>query len=240
MSDIKANLIELTSKLGVNLTSSDTRIKHNGSGEFNISSNGVINIEPLVKLDINSDTVNITAKNFTINSVDETVNVTSNAAMYMESGYFSIKTKNVSTYFGDDGNGIDIRSGNGSGDESGGQINITAGQSSNTQGGQIYIFGGYAENNKGGGVNLDGGNGHIYGDVTVNIGTNPSDERECGRLRIYNGPLTLAVYANVTIRNNKIKNPQKGDMCLVESSDAGDNLIHYYNGTTWKAIQPIV
>lgn len=244
MTDIKANLVELSGSLGLNLTSEDTRIKHTKTGELNISSNGTINIEPTVKLgvttntvDIISDNINITAKNFTINSEDETVNISSNASINLNPGFFSITTKNISEPYGEEGNGIEITSGNGSSGQSGGQINITAGASNDVDGADIYITGGYAPNNKGGNISLVAGNGLVHGDVTVNLGTNPDDTRECGRLIMENGPLKLAVYATETIRNTKIKNPQKGDMCLLEASTAGTNLIHYYNGTVWKAIQ---
>ncbi len=245
MGDLQANLIELTNNLGINLTSNNTRIKHSKTGEFNISSNGEINIEPTTKLgvttnkvDIISDNVNITAKNFVIDSPDEVINMSSNSSIYLTPGYLSITTKNVSSYFGEDGNGIDIRSGDGSSGIEGGQINITVGQSTDTNGGDVYINGGYAPGNTGGNINLYAGNGHVHGNVNVNVGTLPSDTRECGRLNIQNGPLKLFVYANESVRGIKIKNPVKGDMCLVETSGAGDNLIHYFNGTEWKALLP--
>ena len=42
--DIKYNLVEVSGSRGVNLTSQTTRIKHNQSGSFIISSNGIINL----------------------------------------------------------------------------------------------------------------------------------------------------------------------------------------------------
>jgi len=234
MSDIKANLIELSGPLGLNLASEDTRIKHTKTGELNISSNGTINIEPTVKLgvttneiDIISDTINITANFFAINSE-----------------VISIKTKDISAPisvdYDVDGNDIEIICGTSSSGQEAGRITLTAGFSQDTDGGDIYINGGYSFDNKGGDINLDVGNGEVKpGSVFVNLGTNSNETKECGRLQMYNGPLTLFVYETETVRERKIKNPVKGDMCLVETSTAGNNLIHYWNGEAWKALQTI-
>jgi hypothetical protein len=240
MSDIKADIIQLTNELGINLTSNDSRIIHTQSGEFNISSNGTINIDPAVKLGVTTNDVNITAKNFTINSVDEIINISSNASINFTPGYLSINTKNISEPFGENGNSIEIICGSGSEGENGGQINITGGITHGGDGGDIYIEGGWSSTHTGGSINLSGAAGHAkFGSVNVNVGPLPSDTRPGGRLKVYGGAFQLFVFENVTKRNQRIPIPEKGDMCLVETSAAGDNLIHYYNGSAWKALQPI-
>jgi hypothetical protein len=44
VSDIKVDLVEVVGKLGITLSSDDTRIKHTETGVFDISSNGSISI----------------------------------------------------------------------------------------------------------------------------------------------------------------------------------------------------
>jgi len=260
MSDIKANLIELSGPLGLNLASEDTRIKHSKTGELNISSNGTINIEPTVKLgvttneiDIISDTINITAKKFTIVTKDLT------AADAEDDNDFYLNIMGGKGYESTKGVGIKIMGGAGDGpDGSGGDVSLVAGGNSDGSGGDIIIGAGDSKRTTGsfvgGSINLETGYGKgSYGNMNITLG-DPYHYGEfyplgtygpSGKVKVNFGALQLAVFDDIpatldrgpidaiTNRDTRIPDPEKGDMCMV------NDLIYYYNGTEWKALQPM-
>jgi hypothetical protein len=262
MSDLQANLIELTNTLGLNLTSNDTRIKHSKTGELNISSNGTINIDPTVKLgvttnkvDILSDTINITAKNFTINikELTESESESENNSININGGFISIHggdgLEGINGYGGD----VEIIGGLPTGNGSGGNVRLVAGGSDgNGNGGDVNIEAGlskyYPTGYTGGNIKLQSGlGGFACGDINLfvgptYIGGSPLGGNavgHSGRVAIHHGAFKLATFSDETVRTNRIPHPEKGDMCFVHTSGAGDNLIHYWNGTHWKALQTI-
>jgi hypothetical protein len=269
MSDIKTNLVELSGPLGLNLTSEDTRIKHTKTGEFNISSNGTINIEPTVKLgvttnkvDIISDNINITAQIFNISSKDATESSIEPNYINIIGGKGNEEFEGGSIYItgGDgldgvnsSGGEIEIIGGQGKGtDGSGGQLRLASGSNGNGYGGDVYIEAGLSKYNPsgltGGNINLQSGaGGFSCGDINLFVGpTYPGGSPTpggpigpSGRVNVRFGAFKLAIFANETERTTRIPLPEKGDMCLLEASTAGTNLIHYYNGSLWKAIQTI-
>jgi hypothetical protein len=259
MSDIKANLIELSGPLGLNLASEDTRIKHSKTGELNISSNGTINIEPTVKLgvttneiDIISDTINITAKNFTINIKEVTESESENNSIDISGGNIYIHGGDGLEGINASGGDVEISGGLPTGNGSGGQVRLVAGGSTNAYGSNVYIEAGLSKYTPsgytGGNINFQSGyGGFACGDINLfvgptYIGGSPLGGNAIGpsgRVSVHHGAFKLATFSDETVRTNRIPHPEKGDMCFVHTSAAGNNLIHYWNGTAWKALQTI-
>jgi hypothetical protein len=254
--DIKVNLVESVGNLGINLTSTDTRINHTKSGKFDMTSNGVINISTgnseINTQDYNyniSGNINIGTKDATSTTVDPiSINIIGGkgtvdiegTAIYIESGSGG---QGLNSSAGE----ISIRSGNGQGTGTGGQITITAGFGTSGDGGDIYIQAGNSNNNaqsgtNGGNIIIESGNGGIKcGDVNVFLG--PSDANDgasipffgpTGRFNINYGAFKLAIFEDTDIRDDRIPNPEKGDMCFV------NNKINVYTGSGegegWKTL----
>ena len=252
--DIKVNLVESVGNLGINLTSTDTRINHTKSGTFDMSSNGTINISTgnseINTPDYNvSGNINIGTKDATSTTVDPiSINIIGGkgtadiegTAIYIESGSGG---QNLNSDAGE----ISIRSGNGEGTGTGGQITITAGFGRTGDGGDIYLQAGNSNNNtesgaNGGNIIIESGNGgNKCGDVNVFLG--PSDALDglnipyfgpTGRFNINYGAFKLAIFVNAGVRDDRIPNPEKGDMCFVNDK------INVYTGSGegegWKTL----
>ncbi len=248
--DIKVNLVEAMGNLGINLTSTNTRINHTKSGTLDVSSNGTINISTGNSKIDNQDynllgNINIGSKDATATTEDQiSINIIGGkgtadiegSSIYIESGSGG---DNLNSYGGE----LSIRSGNGEGTGYGGQITIAAGFGRLGDGGDIYIQAGNSNNNtqngaNGGNISIESGNGgDKCGDVNVFLG--PSDTLDgvnipyfgpTGRFNINYGAFKLAIFDNQTIRDIRIPTPQKGDMCFVNDK------INVHNGTTWKTL----
>jgi hypothetical protein len=248
--DIKVNLVESVGNLGINLTSTDTRINHTKSGTFDMTSNGTINIST-GNSEINTPDYNVSG-NINIGTKDATSTTADPISINIIGGNGSADIEGTGIYIqsgsgGQDldsyGGEISIRTGNGEGTGSGGQITITAGLGRLGDGGDIYLQAGISNNNtengaNGGNIIIQSGNGGIKcGDVNVFLG--PSDANggasipyfgPTGRFNINYGAFKLAIFNNTTIRDQRIPTPQKGDMCFVNDK------INVHNGTTWKTL----
>ena len=251
--DIRVNLVEAVSNLGINLSGTDTRIKHSSNGVFDITSEGIINISTgnedvyLVENQLNG--------NLNIGSKDADSTITEQRFINIIGGKGSAEVDGSGIYIkGGDGleginstgGGIDIIGGNGQGTGDGGQIRISSGFSFDGVGGDVYIEAGLGKynpgGNSGGAINIQSGlGGEKCGDVNITLGpTYPGAAfGPSGRFKVNLGAITLPVFANATAREVRIpaETEQKGDICLLETSGDGANLIHYFNGTTWKALQ---
>jgi hypothetical protein len=237
--DIKVNLVEAVGNLGINLTSTNTRINHTQSGTLDVSSNGTINISSSY-INIGIDSKN---ENQTTDEPSEINIKGSKGTANTESGSINIECGSGGEGLNSSGGELSIISGNGEGTGTGGQINITAGRGKLGDGGNIYIQAGISNNNtqngaNGGNISIHSGNGgDKCGDVNVWLG--PSDANgganipifgPTGRFNINYGAFKLAIFDNQTIRDLRIPTPQKGDMCFVNDK------INVHNGTTWKTL----
>jgi hypothetical protein len=245
--DIKVNLVEAVGNLGINLTSTNTRINHSESGLLDMSSNGIINISSgnseIYTQEYNvQGNINIGCKDATSTTVNPiSINIIGGrgtadiegSSIYIESGSGG---ENLNSSGGE----LSIRTGNGDGTGSGGQININAGLGVLGDGGDIYITAGNSNNNtqngaNGGNITIQPGNGaDNCGDVNVFLG--PSQTADIprfgptGRFNINFGAFKLAVFDDNTARNLRIPIPEKGDMCFVNDK------INVYNGSAWKTL----
>jgi hypothetical protein len=248
--DIKVNLVEAVGNLGINLTSTNTRINHTESGLLDMSSNGIINISS-GNSEIYTQGYNVPG-NINIGCKDATATTVNPISINIIGGRGTADIEGSSIYIesGSGGENLDssggeisIRTGNGNGTGTGGQITISAGLGVLGDGGDIYITAGNSNNNNEGGVNggnisiQSGNGGNKCGDVDVFLG--PSDALNgqfipffgpTGRFRINYGAFRLAVFDDNTTRNLRIPTPEKGDMCFVNDK------INVYNGSAWKTL----
>lgn len=237
--DIKVNLVEAVGNLGINLTSTNTRINHTKSGTLDVSSNGTINISSsYINIGIDSKNENQTT--------DEPIEINikgSRGTSNVDSGSIKIESGSGGEGLNSYGGELSIISGNGEGTGYGGQININAGSGKLGDGGDIYIKAGistdYTGNGaNGGNISIESGNGvDKCGDVNVWLG--PSDQPDnssiyaygpTGRFNINYGAFKLAIFNNTTTRNLRIPIPEKGDMCFVADK------INVYDGSNWRTL----
>jgi hypothetical protein len=248
--DIKVNLIESVGNLGINLTSTDTRINHTKSGTFDMTSNGIINIST-GNSEINTPDYNVSG-NINIGSTDATSTTADPISINIIGGKGTADIEGSGIYIqsgsggqnlNSDAGEISIRSGNGEGTGTGGQITITAGFGRTGDGGDIYLQAGNSNNNtefgaNGGNIIIESGNGgNKCGDVNVFLG--PSDTNggvnidyfgPTGKFNINYGAFKLAIFADAGVRDDRIPNPEKGDMCFVNDK------INVHNGSIWKTL----
>ncbi len=237
--DIKVNLVEAVGNLGINLTSTNTRINHTKSGTLDMSSNGTINISSsYINIGIDSKNENQTT--------DEPIEINikgSRGNANVEAGSIKIECGSGGEDLNSYGGELSIISGQGYGTGSGGQINITAGRSILGDGGDIYIQAGNSNNNtengaNGGNISINSGNGaDKCGDVNVWLG--PSDQPDnrsiyvygpTGRFNINYGAFKLAIFNDTETRDLRIPSPEKGDMCFVADK------INVYDGSNWRTL----
>ena len=242
--DIKVNLVEAVGNLGINLTSTDTRINHTKSGTLDMLSNGTINISSGYSEIYNQDyavpgNINIITKDATETTEDPiSINIrggkgTANiegSAIYIASGSGG---DNLNSYGGE----LSIRSGEGRGTGGGGNIEIVAGLGILGDGGDIYINAGNSENGgNAGNISIQSGLGtnNKCGDVNVWLGPSQSNQislfAPTGRFKVNYGAFKLSVFENTQTRTDRIPIPEKGDMCFV-----GDK-INVYDGSHWRTL----
>jgi hypothetical protein len=242
--DIKVNLVEAVGNLGINLTSTDTRINHTKSGTLDMLSNGTINISSgnseIFDQDYNvPGNINIGSKDATETTEDPiSINIrggkgTANiegSAIYIASGSGG---DNLNSYGGE----LSIRSGQGRGTGDGGQIEIVAGLGTLGDGGDIYINAGNSENGENAGnISIQSGlsKNNKCGDVNVWLGPSQSNQislfAPTGRFNVNYGAFKLSIFDNTTTRTDRIPIPEKGDMCFV-----GDK-INVYDGLAWRTL----
>ena len=186
--DIKYNLVEVSGSRGVNLTSQTTRIKHNQSGSFTISSNGIINLttaNPEI-VSANADyrydgCINLITKdaNSTTLEGENNINIVGGVgAENIQGGSISLKSGNGLIGKNSDGGEIEIIAGYGTGTGSGGQVRIVSGSNLNGTGANLYLEAGLSEykstqgtspsviGNNGGSINFISGKGGLNcGDI---------------------------------------------------------------------------
>jgi len=189
--DIKCDLVEVSSSLGVNLSSQNTRIKHNQSGKFSVSSNGIINISTAnpeivsANTDYNYDgCINIISKDATLTTQEGENNIN----IIGGGGNENVQAGSISLRGGDgvvdginsNGGEIDIRAGNGSGNGDGGRITIVSGSNPDGNGSDIdiqaglglYSSQGVSPSVIGGSINFQSGlAGSNCGNINFNLGT---------------------------------------------------------------------
>jgi hypothetical protein len=145
--NIKCDLVEVSGSRGVNLTSQNTRIKHNKSGNFTISSNGIINISTvnpeILTTDYNyNGCINLITKNanLTTEEGENNINIVGGSGEeYIQSGSIYLKGGDGLDGKNSDGGDIEIFAGNGTGDGDGGHVRIVSGSNSNGNGANVYI-----------------------------------------------------------------------------------------------------
>jgi len=239
--DIKVNLVEAVGSLGINLTSTNTRINHTESGTLDVSSNGTINISSsYINIGIDAKNENQTTdepSEINIKGREGTANV--------EAGSIKIECGSGGEGLNSNGGELSIISGSGQGTGTGGHITITAGNGILGNGGDIYIQAGDSNNNtqngaNGGDIIIESGNGGTKcGDVNVWLG--PSDTNggvnipifgPTGKFKVNYGAFRLAVFGNNETRDLRIPVASRalGDMCFV------GNKIQVYDGTAWRTL----
>ena len=189
--DIKCDLVEVSSSLGVNLTSQNTRIKHNESGIFTISSNGIINLTTANPEIVSSNEdyryngcINIITKDATLTTQEGENNIN----IIGGSGNENVQAGSISLKGGDglinrinsDGGDIEILAGNGSGNGDGGKVRIVSGSNPDGNGSDIELIAGlglYSSQGVspsviGGSINFQSGlAGSNCGNINFNLGT---------------------------------------------------------------------
>jgi hypothetical protein len=188
--DIKYNLVEVSGSRGVNLTSQTTRLKHNQSGSFTISSNGIINLttaNPEI-VSANEDylyngCINLITKNANSTTLEGENNINIVAGVGAENiqgGSISLRSGNGLNGGNSDGGEIEIIGGNGTGNGTGGQVRIVSGSSQNGNGSDIelvaglglYTSEGVSPGVIGGSINFQSGlAGSNCGGINFNTGT---------------------------------------------------------------------
>lgn len=265
--DLKIDLLEISQSNGINLTSESTRIKHTKNGQFDITSNGIINISTGYEIlndnefQLNGN-INIATKNADNTTVDQlSINIVGgDGSSEVDGSDISIKAgKGLANSSGGE---VSIFGGNGEGTGAGGNVRISSGLNFNGDAGDIYLSAGLSQYKSAGITGKPGGNISIQsgyggekcgdinffisptysassigegGNINFNLGpkniTPPATSYgTSGKVNIINGALKLAIFANTTQRNERITNPEKGDMCFV------DDKINVHDGTIWRTI----
>ena len=187
------NLVEVSGSRGVNLTSQSTRLKHNQSGSFTISSNGIINFttaNPEI-VSANEDylyngCINLITKNANSTTLEgeNNINIVGGVgAENIQGGSISLKSGNGQIEKNSDGGEIEIIAGYGTGTGSGGQVRIVSGSNLNGTGANLYLEAGLSEykstqgaspsviGNNGGSINFISGKGGLNcGDINFDTG----------------------------------------------------------------------
>jgi hypothetical protein len=226
--DLKIDLLEISQSNGINLTSESTRIKHTKNGQFDIMSNGPINIS-------GGNGSNFDGLSVVINGGNGLENSNSSGGSIVIAGGHgtgNAESGQINITAGSNLNGI------------GGDIYLEAGlskyNSSGNPGGNIIIQSGFGGETCG---NIDffssptnsaqsigpGGNINFYLGPTT-LGFNETSYGTSGKVNIINGAFKLAIFTNSTERNGRIPIPEKGDMCFVADK------INVYDGTAWRTI----
>lgn len=149
--DIKYNLVEVSGSRGINLTSQNTRVKHNQSGKFTVSSNGIINLSTanpeIFSTGYNYDgCINIISKDATLTTQEGENNINIIGGFgneNVQAGSISLKggdglINGINSYGGD----IEILAGNGSGNGDGGKVRIVSGSNPDGNGNDIELVAG--------------------------------------------------------------------------------------------------
>jgi hypothetical protein len=248
--DIKVNLVEAVGNLGINLTSTDTRINHTKSGTLDMLSNGTINISSGYSEIYNPDyvvpgNINIITKDATETTEDPiSINIRGGkGTANIEGSSINIISgsggDNLNSYGGE----LSIRSGQGRGTGDGGQIEIVAGLGRFGDGGDMYIGAGDSNRNdqngaNGGSISIHSGKGaDKCGDINAYLGVSDANNGASipyyappGRFKINYGAFNLSIFDDPTKRDDRIPIPEKGDMCFVEDK------INVYDGSRWRTL----
>ncbi len=202
-------LIEAVGKLGINLTSADTRIKHTGTGMMDISSNGSIYIKSGDGNDDNGGSIEIVGGIGGNNLNGGEIEITGGTGNDGENAY---------------GGAVTIMGGHAKG---------------NREGGNVYIGGGFGgDSSTGGNVTIEGGSGTGSAngaDLILSGGSRGSvNTTRVGRV-LCNTLFRVAVFGNDPERDAHQALPVKGDICFVESGEnpVCTNKLQVWNGTSW-------
>jgi hypothetical protein len=207
--DVKVNLIEAVSNLGITLTSDNTQVNHTKKGTFSIASNGYLNIKSGDDVDEGTGgDITITAGLGANNGKGGDINIiagTGNLGDNVQGGDVNIEGGRARGT-NDNGGSVSISAGQGGSTTKGGNVSINGGDSTGTEnGGDILLYGGGA-----------GGGGGNFGRI------------QCQSL------FRVAVYENDTARN-AYNSPLTGDICFVitGTNPAGNNKLQVYTGSGW-------
>jgi flagellar basal body rod protein FlgG len=208
MDDLKVELLEISQSNGINLTSESTRIKHTKNGQFDITSNGIINISTGDGILNNNDlqingNINIVTKNAD-NTMDEELSINivgGDGTSQVDGSYISIKAGNGLQGANSSGGEVTIYGGSGEGTGTGGQVRIGAGSNLNGYGGDLYLEAGLSQyksagitGNSGGSIIIQSGYG---GETCGNIDffSSPTNSAQSigpgGNINFYLGPTNL-------------------------------------------------
>ncbi len=184
--DLKIDLLEISQSNGINLTSESTRIKHTKNGQFDITSNGIINISTGDGILNNNDlqingNINIFTKNAD-NTMDEELSINivgGDGSSEFEGSYINIKGGNGLQGTNSSGGGVDILGGRGAGTGNGGDVHITSGFNFNGDAGDIYLEAGLSQYKSSGITGKPGGN--------ISIQSGYGGEK-CGDINFYISP----------------------------------------------------
>ncbi len=207
--DVKVNLIEAVSNLGITLTSDNTQINHTKKGVFNIESNGSVNIKSGDDADEGTGgSISITGGLGANNGKGGDINIdagTGNTGDNVQGGDINIAGGNAKGTI-HVGGSVSISAGQGGNSTKGGNVTISGGGSTGTEnGGDIFLYGGGA-----------GSGGGKFGRI------------QCQSL------FRVAVYENDIARND-FQSPLIGDICFVitGTNPAGNNKLQVYTGSGW-------
>lgn len=206
--DLKIDLLEISQSNGINLTSESTRIKHTKNGQFDITSNGIINISTGYEIlnengfQINGN-INIATKNADNNTVEQlSINIVGgDGTSEVDGSDISINAGKGLQGANSSGGEVTIYGGSGEGTGTGGNVFIASGLNFDGGAGDIYLQAGLSQYKSAGITGKPGGNisiqsgygGEKCGDI--NFFSSPTNSAQsigpCGNINFYLGPINL-------------------------------------------------